>query len=167
MKQIWLLRICLVSSRPKQRTRSVLIFFVFLPVNASCALASQCQWRVLNPGFLASCWSAGLSRFLQISALASHWLADCANFTGKQQIQRQLLLVQYKQQANPLLSINNYTPLVISRNDKSQRRLALTAKIYFLNYKIIGAPKKCKNQPRPLVRASFVNLFQTFFKSIS
>jgi hypothetical protein len=42
--------------------------------------------------------------------------------------------MQYRQQANPLLSINNYTPLVISRNDKnklltllSQRKLALTA----------------------------------------
>jgi hypothetical protein len=33
---------------------------------------------------------------------------------GKQQIQRQLLLVQYKQQARPLLSMNNYTPLVIA-----------------------------------------------------
>ncbi len=25
--------------------------------------------------------------------------------------------MQYKHQANPLLSMNNYTPLVISRND--------------------------------------------------
>jgi hypothetical protein len=32
--------------------------------------------------------------------------------------QRQPLLVQYKQQANTLLSMNNNTPLVISRNDK-------------------------------------------------
>ncbi len=53
---------------------------------------------------------------------------------GKEQIQGQLLLVQYKQQANPLLSMNNYTPLVISRYDEtkqltllSQRKLALTA----------------------------------------
>jgi hypothetical protein len=50
-------------------------------------------------------------------------------------MQRQPLLVQYKQQANPLLSVNNYTPLVISRNDKnkqvtllSQHKLALTAR---------------------------------------
>jgi hypothetical protein len=56
-----------------------------------------------------------------------------ANAGGKQQIQQQLLLVQYKEQANPLLSVNNYTPLVISKNDKnkqptflSQRKLALT-----------------------------------------
>jgi hypothetical protein len=46
----------------------------------------------------------------------------------------QLFLVQYKHQANPLLSMNNYAPLVISSNDKnkqlkfvSQRKLALTA----------------------------------------
>jgi hypothetical protein len=44
-------------------------------------------------------------------------------------------LLQYKQQANPLLSMNKYTPLVIRRNDKnkqltltlSQRKLPLTA----------------------------------------
>jgi hypothetical protein len=51
-------------------------------------------------------------------------------------MQRQPLLVQYYQQANSLLSImHNYTPLVISMNDKnkqlkllSQRKLALTAR---------------------------------------
>jgi hypothetical protein len=40
---------------------------------------------------------------------------------GGQQIQRQLLSVQYcqyKQQANPLLSMNKFTPHAISRNDK-------------------------------------------------
>jgi hypothetical protein len=54
---------------------------------------------------------------------------------AKRPIQRQPLLVQYKQQANPLSSINNYSPLVISWNDKykqltllSRRKLALTAK---------------------------------------
>jgi hypothetical protein len=40
--------------------------------------------RVLNPGFLASNWSAEFGRFLQVSALAFHWLADCANFTPSQ-----------------------------------------------------------------------------------
>jgi hypothetical protein len=33
-------------------------------------------------------------------------------------MQRQLLLVQCKQQAKPFLSMNNYSPLVISRNEK-------------------------------------------------
>ncbi len=36
-------------------------------------------------------------------------------------MQRQLLLVQYKQQANPILSVHSYTPLVISRNDKNKQ----------------------------------------------
>jgi hypothetical protein len=52
--------------------------------------------------------------------------------------------VQFKQQANPLLSMNKYTPLVIGRNDKnkqvtillSQSKLALTA---INKLKIIGA----------------------------
>jgi hypothetical protein len=45
--------------------------------------------------------------------------------------------VQYKHNANPLLSVNNYTPLLISRNDKnkqltllSQHKLALIGKKY-------------------------------------
>jgi hypothetical protein len=55
--------------------------------------------------------------------------------------------VQYKQQANPLLSVHNFTPLVISVNDKnkqltllSQRKLALTAINDFLHFEINGAP---------------------------
>jgi hypothetical protein len=58
-----------------------------------------------------------------------------ANAIGKQSIHCQLLLVQYKQQANPLLSIHNCTSLVISRNDKnnqltllSQRKPVVTAR---------------------------------------
>jgi hypothetical protein len=43
-----------------------------------------------------------------------------ANAGGKQQIQRKILFMQYTQQANPLLSMNKYTPLVISRNDKKR-----------------------------------------------
>jgi hypothetical protein len=48
-------------------------------------------------------------------------------------MQRQPVLVQYKQQVNTLLSMHNYTPLVISGKDKnkqltlsSQYKLALT-----------------------------------------
>jgi hypothetical protein len=58
-----------------------------------------------------------------------------ANAGEKQPIQRQPLLVQYKQQANPLLSMHNYTPLVISGIDKikqlslsSQYKLEFTRK---------------------------------------
>ncbi len=73
---------------------------------------------VLNPGFLAYL-SVGFGRFLQVSALAFHWLADCANL--RQRRGKQLLSEQYKQQANILLSINNYTPLVISRFNKNKQ----------------------------------------------
>jgi hypothetical protein len=44
-----------------------------------------------------------------------------ANAGGKQSILRQPLLVQYKHQTNPLWPINNYTPLVISRNGKNKQ----------------------------------------------
>ncbi len=81
---------------------------VSLGVNASLRWLNNVSGVLLNPGFLASYWSAGFGRFLQVSALASHWHGDCANFTttpeGKQPTQRRLLLVQYKQQVNPLLS---------------------------------------------------------------
>ncbi len=44
-----------------------------------------------------------------------------ANAEEKQPTQRQLLLVQYKQQVNPLLLIYYFTPLVICRNDKNKQ----------------------------------------------
>jgi hypothetical protein len=46
-----------------------------------------------------------------------------ANAGGKSPKQRQPLLVQYKQQANPLLSMHNYTPLLIffSGNSKNKQ----------------------------------------------
>jgi hypothetical protein len=48
-----------------------------------------------------------------------------ANAGGKRPMQRQPLLVQYKQ-ANPLLSMNNFTPLVISGNDKNKQLTLLS-----------------------------------------
>jgi hypothetical protein len=36
---------------------------------------------VLRSAFLAFYWSAGIGIFLQVSALAFHWLEDCANVT--------------------------------------------------------------------------------------
>jgi hypothetical protein len=74
-------------------------------------------------------------------------------------MQRQPLLVRYKQQANPLLSMNNYTPLLISMNDKnkqlkllSQRKLALTAgNTLIKSFKHLK--KKFKKWTCPLLRA--------------
>jgi hypothetical protein len=44
-----------------------------------------------------------------------------ANARGTQPTQRQILFVQYKQQANPFQSTQNFTPLVIRRNDKNKQ----------------------------------------------
>jgi hypothetical protein len=89
--------------------------------HVSCFLLVSRIWQVssgIGPCFPLAC---GLCKFK-------------ASTGEKQQIQRQLLLIQYKQQANSLLSMNNYTPLEISRNNEnkqltllSQRQLALTA----------------------------------------
>jgi hypothetical protein len=83
------------------------------------------------PGFHGFHWASESGTFLQVSALDAHWLEECANFTptlekngGKKQ--RQPLLVQYKQQANPLLSMHNYTPHVISGNDKNKQLTLLS-----------------------------------------
>jgi hypothetical protein len=78
-----------------------------------------------------------------------------ANAGRKQPIQRQPLLVQNKHQANPLLSMNNYIPLLISRNDKIS-----SLHLNFLPYETIGDPKNFKNQLCPLVRPSSVKFCQ-------
>ena len=39
------------------------------------------RWHALSQSFLASYWSARFWILLQVSALASHWLEECANFT--------------------------------------------------------------------------------------
>ncbi len=86
-----------------------------------------------------------------------------------------LSAILYKHQANPLLSLSNYIPLVINMTYlnkqlslSKQRKLALTAinKLSALYCKIIGAPKKFKNRPRPLVSPSSIN-FSQFFKNLS
>jgi hypothetical protein len=58
----------------------------------------------------------------QVSLLPIDWriVQILRQSRGKRQKQK-LLLAQYKQQANPILSMNNYTPLVISRNDKNKQ----------------------------------------------
>jgi hypothetical protein len=66
----------------------------------------------LGSDFIDFYWSTGFGRFLQLSALASHWLKDYANFTQTPEENDQYSVNQsysaIHQQANPLLSINNY-----------------------------------------------------------
>jgi hypothetical protein len=99
---------------------------VFRAVNASLSWQNkvsdvrliQVFWLLIGQqGFVDFFWYRPLLpigwRIVQIYAHAG----------GKRPIQRQPILVQYKQhqQANPLLSMDNYTPLVISRSDKNKQ----------------------------------------------
>ncbi len=122
----------------------------------------QCVWPrgLVNGNILLSLISVALkkkknsrpSQLSQIWQSSPHWDIDILLL--EQPTQRQPLLVQYKQQANPLLSMNNHTPLLISGKDTnkqqtllSQCKLALTATKYFLHYTIIGTPRNSKNSP--------------------
>jgi hypothetical protein len=101
--------------------------------------------------------------------MAGGFCKSYAKAEEKRPIQRKSLVVTYKHHANPLLSVNNYTPLVVSRKDKNkqlkllcQRKLAETAINNFFALKIIGDPEQFKNQPRSLVRPGSVILCQKF-----
>ena len=79
----------MVSSRPKKGARPVfnsfscsndfmtqkVYFSQLMRVYVGLIMLSAC------PGFLASYWSAGFGTFLQVSALASHWLEGSVSVT--------------------------------------------------------------------------------------
>jgi hypothetical protein len=50
------------------------MFFNFFYVYSNKLVVARIR---VDPGFLASYWSTGFGRFLQVSA---HWLEDCENF---------------------------------------------------------------------------------------
>ncbi len=72
-------------------------------------------------------------------------------------MQRQLLLVQYKQQASLLLSMNKFTPFEISRNDKNKQLAIIKAMQIGINrtvgpfciIKSSGPPKNLKTSRVP------------------
>jgi hypothetical protein len=85
---IWLMRTCMVSSRPKEGMRPVLKLFrcsndiitqkvYFSRLMRVCIGLSGLHLIQV----LCFIWSEGFGRFLHVSVLASHWLEDCANFT--------------------------------------------------------------------------------------
>jgi hypothetical protein len=79
-------------------------------------------------GFLVSYWSAGFGTFHHHAPcfpLAGGLCKFYAIAGGKRAVQRQPLLVHYKQPANSHLSMNNYTRLLISWNDKMAAKLTL------------------------------------------
>jgi hypothetical protein len=124
---IWLLMTCNASSRPKKGTRPVFKLcrcsnaFITQKVHFSRLMRVYVGLIMLVQVSFASYWSAGFGTFLQVSAVVSHWLEDTTNVGGKRPIQRQPLFVQCKKQDNLLLSMHNYTPLVISRNDQNNQ----------------------------------------------
>jgi hypothetical protein len=80
--------------------------------------------RVLSSDFLVYYWSAGSGRFPQVSAIAFHWLEDCANFMPTPEDTTNtspttLKAIQAVSQTTLLK--HNYTPLVISRNSKNKQ----------------------------------------------
>jgi hypothetical protein len=46
------------------------------------------------PGFLGSYWSAGFGTFLQVSALASYWLEECAKCSSTPEENNKYTLLQ-------------------------------------------------------------------------
>jgi hypothetical protein len=81
-------------------------------VNANLRWLNNVSGVYLGPDFLAFYWSAGFGTILQVLALASHWLKDYANFTQTPEENDQYSVNDsysaIHQQANPLLSINNF-----------------------------------------------------------
>ncbi len=51
------------------------------PSFSRTSLLRECTRLSFRVCFLASYWSTGFGTFLLVSAFASHWLEDCANFT--------------------------------------------------------------------------------------
>ena len=108
---------------------------VFIAVTASLRWLNNVNGVYFIQVSLLLICKQGLVNFFRYRPLLPLSGGLCKFFANaKLLIQRQPLLVQYKHQVNPLFSMNNYTPLVISRNDKykqltllSQCKLAFTA----------------------------------------
>jgi hypothetical protein len=65
------------------------------------------RWLNIVTGVTAFKWSAGFGRFLQVSALASHWLEDCANFTPTQEEMTKISSYHYLSQRKLALIATN------------------------------------------------------------
>jgi hypothetical protein len=112
----------------------------------------------------------GLGHFLGIGPcfpLAGGLCKLYANAGGKRPIHSQPLLVQYKHQANPLLSMHYYTPLVISRKDKNKKvTLLIERKLTLTRRKYVNGSEnserrdilKIKNQARRFFRPISIHI---------
>jgi hypothetical protein len=103
---------------------------VFITVNASLRWLNNVTGVYLVQASLLLIGQQGFERFFKYQLSLPIGWSICkfyANAGGKRPIHRQSLLVQYNHQANPLISINNYTLVVLSRNDKN-KQLTLSSK---------------------------------------
>ncbi len=101
---------------------------VFLAINASLRWLNNVSGMNLIQVSLLLIGQQGLGHFFRCRPLLPiGWrIVQILRQRLRKPIQRQLLLVRYKHQANPLLSMNNYTPLVNSRNDKNKQLTLLS-----------------------------------------
>jgi hypothetical protein len=96
------------------------------------------RWHVFSPGFLAPQGSRQVSSGIgPCFPLAGGLCKFYAKLEENNQFS-QPLLMQYKQQANPLLSMHYYTPLLISGNDKNKEIAVLSQCKLTLNRKKIN-----------------------------
>jgi hypothetical protein len=99
---------------------------MFLTVNASLRWLNNVTGVYLVQVSLLLIGQQGLGHFFRILVLASHWLEDCANFTptpkeNDQYSANYSCAIQATSQSafTNVQYIYNYTPPVISRNDKN------------------------------------------------
>jgi hypothetical protein len=97
---------------------------VFLTVNASLCWLNNVSGEHLVPVSLLLIDQRSLGHFSGINPcfqLAGGLHEFYSNARGKQPIQRQPLFLQYIISKPTTLSMHNYTPLVISGNDKNKQ----------------------------------------------
>ncbi len=127
-------------------------------------------------------FSVGYLLHLGIYHLAHRWhdtrfYGACrtyADFLHLVPILHRFRIVRRNLQAALHSALFNYTPLVIcgdrqtyAANIVKPKQIRFNAINTLLHYKIIGAFKIFKNQPRPFLRPRSVNFCQHFFKSTS
>jgi hypothetical protein len=93
--------------------RAIPYFFRLMRNGFGLIMFAACIYLYLVLLFLF--WSAGFRIFLQVIDGCSHWLEDCAE-DNDQYSANCHTFVRYQPQANPFLSLRNYTPFVIRTN---------------------------------------------------
>jgi hypothetical protein len=122
---------------------------VFFAVNASLRWLNNVSGAYLIQVSSLLIGPQEVGRFLQVSALASHWLEDCANFTPTP-VENDQYRANHSCQWTIILHL--WIAGMTIANIISQLKLALTTRNILSRYKIIRATKKFKKLIRPLFR---------------